>query len=305
MCSSHKKIDDSQGLQLNYSRRINRPNFWQLTPFTDSADKLNPSRGNPGLNPEFTNSFELSYEKTFKNRDNLIASIYYKRTTDLITRYQDSARGTSGEKLILNSYINANSSYVTGLELISRNKITKWWEITTNLNLYVSDIEIEMEGQADQDALSSWFGKLNNNFKLPHNISIQLSGDYQAKTILPPGGSGNRGGGGGMMMGGPAMASQGYIRSNYGVDIAVRYEFGKSRQASVSVNMNDIFRTRRMYSYSESQFFIQDAFRRRDPQVVRVNFNWRFGKFDPNLFKRKNMRGEREGQSSGMEGGMM
>lgn len=301
-----QKIDDSQGLQLNYSRRINRPNFWQLTPFTDSADKLNPSRGNPGLNPEFTNSFELSYEKTFKNRDNFIASIYYKRTTDLITRFQDSARGTAGERLILNSYINANSSYVTGLELISRNKITKWWEVTTNLNFYVSDIEIEMPGQQDQEALSSWFGKLNNNFKLPKNISIQLSGDYQSKTILPPGGSGNRGGGGGMQMGGPAMASQGYIRSNYGLDIAVRYEFGKNRQASVSVNMNDILRTRRMYSYSESQFFIQDAFRRRDPQVVRVNFNWRFGKFDPTLFKRKNMKGEREGQSSGMEGaGMM
>ncbi len=300
-----QKIDDSQGLQLNYSRRINRPNFWQLTPFTDSSDKLNPSRGNPGLSPEFTNSFELSYEKTFRNRDNFIASIYYKRTTDLITRFQDSARGTAGEKLILNTYINANSSYVTGLELISRNRITKWWEITTNFNLYMSDIEIDAPGQADQDALSSWFGKLNNNFKLPHNISVQLSGDYQSKTILPPGGSGGGGRGGGFMFGGPAMASQGFIRSNYGVDIAVRYEFGKSRQASVSVNMNDIFRTRRIYSYSESAFFIQDAFRRRDPQVVRINFNWRFGKFDPNLFKRKNMRGEREGASGGMEGGMM
>src|SRR5690606_31115220 len=141
-----------------------------------------------------------------------------------------------GEKLILNTYINANSSYVTGLELISRNRITKWWEITTNFNLYMSDIEIDAPGQADQDALSSWFGKLNNNFKLPHNITVQLSGDYQSKTILPPGGSGGGGRGGGFMFGGPAMASQGFIRSNYGVDIAVRYEFGKSRQASVSVN---------------------------------------------------------------------
>lgn len=298
-----QKIDDSQGFQLNYSRRINRPNFWQLTPFTDSSDKLNPSRGNPALNPEFTNSFELSYEKTFKNRDNFIATIYYKRTTDLITRFQDSARGTAGEKLILNTYINANSSYVAGLELIGRNKITKWWEITSNLNIYRSDIKVSIPGQADQDALGSWFGKINNSFKLPHNISVQLSGDYQSKTILPPGGSGS-GRGGGFMFGGPAMASQGYIRSNYGVDIAVRYEFGKQRQASVSLNMNDILRTRRTYSYSESQFFIQDAFRRRDPQVLRLNFSWRFGKSDPNLFKRKNMRGEREGQG-GMDGGGM
>ena len=98
------------------------------------------------------------------------------------------------------------------------------------------------------------------------------------------------------MFGGPASASQGYVRPNYGVDIAFRYEFLKNRAASVSVNMNDIFKTRRSDIHSESSFIIQDAFRRRDPQILRVNFNWRFGKFDPNLFKRKNTKAE---QNSG------
>lgn len=292
-----QKLGDDQSLQLNYSRRINRPNFWQLTPFTDSSDKLNPRKGNPGLSPEFTNSLELSYEKTFKNKDNFLASVYYKHTTDLITSYQ-VAETISNEDIILNTFINANSSYVTGLELISRNKLTKWWEITSNLNLYTSDIRIDDPGQPEQERLTSWFGKLNNNFKLPHNITIQVSGDYQSKTILPPGGSGGggRGFGGGPMFGGPASASQGYVRPNYGVDIALRYEFLKNRTAALSLNMNDIFRTRRQDIHSESAFFIQDVFRRRDPQVLRINFNWRFGKFDPNLFKRKNTRAE---QNSG------
>jgi outer membrane receptor protein involved in Fe transport len=110
-----QKLRKDQGLQLNYSRRINRPNFWQLTPFTDSSDKLNPSRGNPALKPEFTNSVELSYEKTFENKDNLIISAYYKYTDDLITRYQvaEDVNG-GGETIILNTYINANSSYGNG-----------------------------------------------------------------------------------------------------------------------------------------------------------------------------------------------
>jgi outer membrane receptor protein involved in Fe transport len=293
-----EKITEDQSLQLNYSRRINRPNFFQLTPFTDSSDRLNPSKGNPGLKPEFTNSMELSYEKTFKNKDNFLASVYYKHTTDLITRYQVSSKGSSNENIILNTYINANSSYVTGLELTSRNKLTKWWELTSNLNLYTSDVKIDDPTQPDQPRLTSWFGKLNNSFKLPKNITIQLSGDYQSKTVLPPGGSGGggRGGfGGGMMFGGPATASQGYIRPNYGVDIAVRYEFLKNRAASLSVNMNDIFRTRRQDIHSESLFFAQDVFRRRDPQIVRINFNLRFGKFDPNLFKRKNLKNQGDG----------
>lgn len=293
-----QKLGETQNLQLNYSRRINRPNFWQLTPFTDSSDKLNPSRGNPGLKPEFTNSFELSYEKTFKNRGNFLASLYFKHTTDLITRFQQDTVINS-ERIFLNTWINANSSYVTGLELTMRNNFTKWWEFTPNLNLYTSDVKIDIPGETDQPRLTSYFVKINNTFKIPKkNISIQLSGDYQSKTVLPPGGSGGGGGrggfGGGFFGGGPT-ASQGYVRPNYGVDIAVRYEFLKNRTASISVNMNDLFRTRRYDIHSESSFMEQDAFRRRDPQILRVNFNWRFGKFDPSLFKRKNMKTDNSG----------
>jgi outer membrane receptor protein involved in Fe transport len=300
-----QKLSEDQSLQLNYSRRINRPNFWQLTPITDSSDRLNPSKGNPALKPEFTNSFELSYEKTFKNKGNFLASLYYKHTTDLITRFQEIGTGSGGEMVALNTYINANSSYVTGIELTSRNNITKWWEFTPNINVYSSDVKINLPGQPDQEKLTSFFGKINNTFKLPQNISIQLSGDYQSKTVLAPGGSSSRGGfGGGGMFGGAASASQGYVRPNYGVDIAVRYEFLKNRAASVSVNMNDIFRTRRSDIHSESSFLIQDAFRRRDPQVLRINFNWRFGKFDPALFKRKNTRSPGDGGAmDGMNGG--
>lgn len=298
-----QKLGETQSLQLNYSRRINRPNFWQLTPFTDSSDRLNPSKGNPGLRPEFTNSFELSYEKTFKNKGNFLASLYYKHTEDLITRFQTSETN-NGEDVILTSYINANSSYVTGLELTSRNNLTKWWEFTPNFNLYTSDVKINIPGEPDQPKLTSYFIKVNNTFKLPRNISIQLSGDYQSKTVLPPGGSGGgRGGFGGGMFGGPASTSQGYARPNYGVDVAVRYEFLKNRTASISINMNDILRTRRSDTHAESSYFQQDVFRRRDPQVLRLNFNWRFGKFDASLFKRKNMRAPGDAGMDGMNMG--
>jgi outer membrane receptor protein involved in Fe transport len=297
-----KKLNETQDMQLNYTRRINRPNFWQLSPFTDSSDFLNRSKGNPGLNPEFTNSVELTYQKTFKNKDNFIASLYYKNTNDLITRYQvvETDPG-SGKQVIMNTFINANSSYVTGLELISKNRITKIWELTTNLNLYTSKVNIDDPTQPKQDQFASWFGKINNNIRLPKNFTLQVSGDYQSKTILPPGGSSGGGRGGGFMgMFGQPSASQGYVRANYGVDVALRFEFLKNKQASLSLNVNDIFKTRRQDIHSESSSAIQDIFRRRDPQVARLNFNWRFGKFDATLFKRKNMRSERENQN-GME----
>jgi outer membrane receptor protein involved in Fe transport len=294
----NQKLKNDQELQLNYSRKINRPNFFQLYPYTDYSDSLNISRGNPDLKPEFTNSFELSYQKTFKNRDNFIASAYYKNTNDLITRYQiKEANPSSGKDQLVNTYINANSSYVTGLELISKNKMSKWWDMTTNLNLFTSKINISDTVQSNQPQFASWFFKLNNTFKLPKNFTIQLSGDYTSKTVLPPGGNGgNRGGGGGGMFGGggfgQATSSQGYIRANYSVDAGIRYEFLKNKVASISLNVNDIFRTRRQSTHSESVYFTQDVFRRRDPQVFRLNFSWRFGKFDANLFKRKNQKNQ-------------
>ncbi len=66
--------------------------------------------------------------------------------------------------------------------------------------------------------------------------------------------------------------------------------------------LNDIFRTRRYYAFSESLGFTQTDWRRRDPQIVEVNFSHRFGKFDIGLFKRKNMKGESEGMQNGMQG---
>jgi outer membrane receptor protein involved in Fe transport len=284
-----EKLSDNDQLQLNYSRRINRPSFFQLFPFVDSSDIFNVTEGNPNLKPEFTNSFELSYSKTFKNRDNFLASIYYKHTTDLITRWYDT---TTSKNYLINTYINANSSYVAGLELIGRNKITQWWDLTSNLNLFTAKIDVP--GQTSPDQFPSYFLKLNNTFKLPKNFTFQLSGDYTSKIISSPGGSGSnqggggRFGGGGGFGGGPTTAAQGYIRPNYGVDAALRLDFLKNKTASISLNVNDIFRTRKYDAHSESTFFIQDIMRRRDPQIFRLNFNYRFGKFDASLFKRKN-----------------
>jgi hypothetical protein len=178
------------------------------------------------------------------------------------------------------------------LELTSRNKITKFWDLTSNINFFTAKIDVA--NQPDQDQFLSYFLKINNSFKLPKNITFQLSGDYTSKIISSPGGSGNRGGGGGMMHGGGGGGSvaQGYIRPNFGIDAAVRYEFLKEKKASISLNMQDVFRTKKYDAHNEQLNFTQDITRRRDAQVLRLSFNYRFGKFDASLFKRKNTKAE-------------
>lgn len=280
-----QKLKKDQELQLNYSRRVNRPNFFQLIPYTDSTDLSNITRGNPGLKPEFTNSFEASYSKSFKGGNSLLFSVYYKHTDDLITRFLDSSVNSAGKLYLINSYVNASSAYNYGAELTSVNNIAKWWDVTTNLNLYRSKINTSNLNVESQDALISWFGKLNNNFKLPKNFVIQLSADYQSKANLPV--TQNQG-----QMGPPGMqaqsSSQGYIKPFWGVDVAFKKSFLKENKASVTLSFSDIFRTRANEQISQSDIFYQDYYRLNNPQMVRLNLSYRFGKFDMNMFKKQN-----------------
>ncbi|MBC7829787.1 MAG: TonB-dependent receptor [Chitinophagaceae bacterium] len=298
-----QKLNNSQELQLSYTRRINRPNFFQLIPFVDYSDELNITQGNPGLVPEFTNSLEMSYLKTFNGKNTFLSSVYYKKTTDLITRFLDKGVNPfTGKDAIINTYINANSSQSYGAEFTTQIFPVKWWDFTTNVNVYNSAIDAGASKTQSQVGMWSWFGKVNNNFKLPSDFSLQLSASYQSKTNLlagsgggfggPPGargGSGGGPGGGGGGFGQAQSASQGYIKSFYSVDIAVKKSFLKNKAASAILSFSDIFRTKITEQHSESDYFIQDYSRLRDPQMVRLTLTYRFGKVDASLFKRKSM----------------
>jgi outer membrane receptor protein involved in Fe transport len=308
-----RTLKNKQDLQLNYTRRINRPNFFQLMPNTDFSDPLNFQTGNPGLKPEFTNSLELSYQKTYgKKNHTFLATLFGKYTTDLISRYWDTV--SKGRDSAISTWVNANTAYAGGLELISRNPLTKWWDMTLSANIYYSKINVSNVMAGLENERTSWSAKMNHQFKFNKGWSVQLSGDYMAKSALPVStsnsgggggggfGGGGRGGGGGFGGGQPS-TTQGYINPNYGFDLGLRKDIQiKKNTATISVNWSDIFRTRKYSVHSEAIGFIQDDWRRRDPQIVRLNFSYRFGKFDVALFKRKNLRGEQEGMQNGMQG---
>ena len=284
-----QKLKNKQELQISYTRRINRPNFFQLIPFTDYSDSLNITRGNPNLLPEFTNSFEFSYLKTLKGNNTFLASLYYKRTNQLITRFVDTfTNAISGRPDLVNTWVNANYSQTVGAEFTAVNTITKWFDVTTNINVYNSYINVTNVQTQSQPALWSWFGKINANFKLPWKLKMQVTGFYQSKSDLPVNSGGNQGGGpgGGQVI---TSASQGYIAAFWDVDAALSKSFLKNDAASISFSVSDIFRTRWSDQFAESQYFTQQYNRIRDPQLLKLNFTYRFGKMDVSLFKRKNM----------------
>ena len=293
------KLNDKNDVQFNYSKRINAPNPFQLQPFADYSDPLNISVGNPTLKPQFTHSFEVAYNNVYKKGSNLLVTAYFKYSTDLITNYiYKDINPINNDSAFYSSYINANTSKVYGLEISNKTTITKWWDINLSFNLFKSEIEATIPGQDVNNNLTSWFSKMNNNFKLVKGLSLQFSGQYQAKTILPPGGNsggggGGRGGGGfgggGGGFGGPQSTAQGYNLPNYEFDLAIRkdWTFKEGKTASLTLSVSDVFKTRVNQTYSESLYFTQNVTRIRDQQLFRLNFSYRFGKFDVNLLRRK------------------
>lgn len=280
-----RKIGDGQEIQLSVTRRVNRPNFNQLIPYTDSSNKLNITRGNPSLVPEFTQSAELSWLRTFAGNATLMASVYYKYTDHLITGFiEEDTNATTGSTTLINTYINAESSHSLGAELTAQLPLTKWWDLSANLNAYHSAINVGTASVVPQQALWSWFGKLNTNFRLPSGFTVQVSGLYQSKSNLPVNTNANQPGPPNM---GSQSASQGFIAAFYDVDLAVKKTFLSGKMA-LGLSVNDIFRSRVQDQYTYSAYFTQDYSRIRDPQMVRLNLSYNFGKIDVSLFKRKN-----------------
>ncbi len=298
------KLNEEDNIQLSFSRRINRPSFFQLIPFTDFSDSLILQRGNPDLVPEFAHSVELIYQKVFSKRHNLLVSAYYKQTDNLLTRYAyQEFDELLGRTVVISTYANTNSSQAYGVELTMKDNFWKILEFSTNLNFYNSILNAQNVETNLRNEQFTYLIKENLNLKLPKSFTFQLNGSYQSRTSFDTGGGGGggrggMGGGGGNPYGGPSSTAQGYTIPVWYVDASLRKDFWK-RTGSLTLSVQDIFRSRKTGSHTESTgIFIQDTWRRRDPQLARLTFSYRFGKFDVSLFRRKNTRSE----SEGMEG---
>ena len=200
----------------------------------------------------------------------------------------------------MSTYQNADAAYVYGAELTSKHGIKKWLEFTINFNAYYSMIDAKNIQEDLSSDRFSWFTKENFTFKLPKNISLQLSPEYRSRASMPVTRGENKYGGMSGWQQGPVSTAQGYIKERYSLDVALKYEFMKNKAASLSINVRDVFGTDINETVTESEFFNQTTSRLKDPRFVRVNFSYRFGKFDTSLFKRKNMKINTDGMEIGM-----
>ena len=179
-------INPNSSFQLGYSRRVRRPTYNELSPFVTLSDNRNFFSGNPNLNPEFTNSFDLGHLNYF-DAGSLSSSIYYRYTTGKIDQIRTvDAQGFS--KSLPQNFADQQSM---GVELTSSFNVSKAYKADLSFNGFRSIIDASNINSTYLVDMYSWFVRHTSRIKLGGGIDAQVRANYEAAQKTAQGTRGN------------------------------------------------------------------------------------------------------------------
>lgn len=171
------RFDSTQTHQLVFSagRRINRPNYQDLNPFTYPLDLYTYYGGNPFLQPTFAYTFELSH--TFKNK--ITTSVEYSIVNNLIQETNEQ-RGT----VYYSRPGNFGKQIVYGVDVTGNFQLTKWWMLQVYTEFKNLGYKSLIYGQVLDENKFYWYIGPTNQFTITKNLSAELAGSYQTRILV-------------------------------------------------------------------------------------------------------------------------
>ncbi len=163
------------GLNMTYSRRIDRPSYQDLNPFENKLDELTFQKGNPRLRPQFTNSFEIA--PTYNGYP--VVSVGYSHTKDVFTQVLDVDPDNPNATFMTNENLADQKNYT--LSLNAPTPIAKWWTGFVSLTGFKSHFNAKFrEGFTAEQSYTAFNAYSEQTIKLPYKFSVQLSGWYNS-----------------------------------------------------------------------------------------------------------------------------
>lgn len=270
-----KSLNKSLTLKAGYNRRIQRPGIQFLNPNVNEANPTNISVGNPYLDPELTDNFEVSSSINMKNVF-LTAALFYRHTGNSITSLRDTfsinnpnPTETKQISAIRTTYQNIGNENTYGLNLFGNVTLFKIWQINGGWNLYNVNL-------SNNNSVSTYAAS-NNGWVL----GMHLFSNLRLKN-----GWGLQGGGGAR---GRQVNLQGYSGSFSFYSIGIRKDLpdGKGNISLSTENfLNHPFKVN---SYSKSDLLEQTNINSFYNAGVRIGINYRIGKMSFEEKKRKSV----------------
>lgn len=182
-------LTEKSELSLSYSKRINRSSAADMNPFTNYSDPYNLRRGNPYLQPEYIDSYDLGYSNEMK-KVTLTSSVYYRHTTDVITRVKEFFPDNTSAV----TFTNLDESHALGAEMIVIYKPFKWWRNTISANANYTQYVDDNSAQNWNISGVNWSGKYMAAFDFwKKTATIQINAAYNARRITIQGTAQRRG----------------------------------------------------------------------------------------------------------------
>jgi iron complex outermembrane receptor protein len=233
---------------LTYTRRIDRPNYQELNPFEFKLDELSYRKGNPFLNPQYSNKVELSH--TFKYATT--SSVGYSNTQDFFAQITDTLSG--GRSYITSK--NLATEKILSFDLSSSLQPLKWYGLYFHFGWYNTKYDADFgEGKEIHESVSNINVYVQNTIKLPYAITLEISGWYNSAGVW--GGA--------------------YVTEPQGsLDVGAQKKLFKD-QATLKVSYSDIFNTAPWDSHNVYAGIVIHANGNWESQQLRATFTWRFG----------------------------
>jgi iron complex outermembrane receptor protein len=168
------ELNKNNSVTISYSRRITRPNYQDLNPFTYFLDTLSYRKGNPFLLPQFTNNIELGH--SFKGR--LITTLNYSSTSKVISQIVKP----DGDILYLTSENVANFKNI-GIAITAPVPVTKWWNSNTFINVFNNHYKGIYNGRPLDLKYTSFMINMTNTFTVKKGFTVEVSAFYRAKSV--------------------------------------------------------------------------------------------------------------------------
>ncbi|MES3016696.1 MAG: TonB-dependent receptor [Bacteroidota bacterium] len=245
----NQNLSKNHDLGVSYSRRIDRPSYDALNPFMFFLDQYTYNQGNPFLNPQYTNNFELSYnyKKTYS------LTLNYSLTRDVITQVllPDTAK-----KALFQTNENLDKQINYSVNLNAPVSFTKWWSTSNNASVfYLGFRSPDLRGQDLSSGRVALQFNSQHKFVISSTITGELNGDYTS----------------------PIEYGTLKISSQYGLDLGLSKSFMK-KKANVKLALSDIFDTRRQKISSAYEGLDYNLVQKNETRIARVTFTYRFGK---------------------------
>jgi iron complex outermembrane recepter protein len=240
-------MSEKHSFNLTYSRRIDRPGYQDLNPFENKIDELTFEKGNAFLQPQYTNSFELTH--TFMGFIN--STLGYSHITDYATIFTDT---TNGNATFIQNRNLANQDVIS-LNVGAPLPIKEWWNGYVNLNYNISYFKGSVNNKAVDLTVPNFNMYMENTFTIGKGWSAQMSGWFSGPSIW-----------------GGTFRS----KSMGNMDIGLQKQLFDNN-ATLKFTLTDVFLTNRWYAISDFGGSYLDGNGGWESRQFRVNFSYRFG----------------------------